>query len=186
MVVMEEKYRESITFAQNQSELLKQTQSELKQVAEKLQESQNFEVELENIIKQLKEVLAVPQQNNSEQEAKLGTLKEECQEKVESLKESQLKLSQQVKYNSTCPEQINTLLNQIKKLEEKSNKLIIKELHSQTEFDHERQKLGAIKQQRDELTEQIGTLYQEKDALYQEVRTLKTEHQKRVRPSTTD
>ncbi|XP_069502428.1 tropomyosin-like [Ambystoma mexicanum] len=145
----------------------------------KLKKSQDSEVADENYIKKLKEGLALQQQNNSEQETQLDALKEECQEKVDYLEESQQKLNKNLKYSKVCSEQIIALQKQIEKVEEESNTLIIEELHSQAEFDQEHQKLNAIKQQRDNLAEQRGTLNQEKDALFQEVCNLKTELQKR-------
>ncbi|XP_069502355.1 uncharacterized protein [Ambystoma mexicanum] len=155
MGIMQKKSEQNKTLAQNQSELLTQTQTE-----------------------QLKEDLALQQQNNSDQEAQLNALRVKCQEKVDSLEESQLKLKQ-VRYNNVSAEQIITLQNQIKKLEEESNKLVMKELHFQSEFDEERQKLGAITQQREDLAGQRGALYQEKEALYQEMCKLKTNLERR-------
>ncbi|XP_069498858.1 uncharacterized protein [Ambystoma mexicanum] len=145
----------------------------LKLVEEKLQKSQDSEVGLEHYIKQLKEYLALQQQNNSDQEDQLNALRMECQQKVDSLEESQLNLKHQVRYNNARAEQMFTLQNQIKKLEEESNTLIMKELIEKC------QKLGAIIQQRDDRAEQRGALYQEKEDLYQEICNLKTNLERR-------
>ncbi|XP_069495607.1 cingulin-like [Ambystoma mexicanum] len=149
--------------------------TDLSLAEQNLEKSQELVVKSASYIIKLKEELACQQQNNADQEAQLEAAKIECQQKVDSLEESQKKLTQQLTYNRCCSGQITMLQNQIDELKEENNKLILRDLHSQTEFVEESQKFYIIKKQRDELAEQRCTLNHEEDALGQEISKLKTE-----------